>query len=150
MKKTIFLSECVHIINYLQSTIKLNNSKSLSNDENIYTLKKESLLWGCKVCEKVQSSFTKRTRLRRFSSSVSSSTNCENSKERIFSSSYKQRPEVYTIMRINTNTTYSIMMKVTYIINISNAGVKKSLVLEPGTSRISIRTSKYFHPMSEG
>ena len=30
------------------------------------------------------------------------------------------------------------------------AGVKKSLVLEPGTSKISIRTSIYFHPMSNG
>ena len=30
------------------------------------------------------------------------------------------------------------------------AGVKKSLVLEPGTSKISIRTSIYFHPMSDG
>ena len=30
------------------------------------------------------------------------------------------------------------------------AVVKKSLVLEPGTSKISIRTSNYFHPMSEG
>ena len=29
-------------------------------------------------------------------------------------------------------------------------GVKKSLVLEPGTSKISVRTSKYFHPMSKG
>ena len=29
-------------------------------------------------------------------------------------------------------------------------GVKKSLVLEPGTSKISIRTSKNFHPMSDG
>ena len=28
-------------------------------------------------------------------------------------------------------------------------GVKKSLVLEPGTSKISIRTSTYFHPMSD-
>ena len=28
-------------------------------------------------------------------------------------------------------------------------GVKKSLVLEPGTSRISTRTSIYFHPMSD-
>ena len=27
---------------------------------------------------------------------------------------------------------------------------KKSLVLEPGTSKISIRTSIYFHPMSDG
>ena len=27
---------------------------------------------------------------------------------------------------------------------------KKSLVLEPGTSKISVRTSKYFHPMSNG
>ena len=32
----------------------------------------------------------------------------------------------------------------------SCTGVKKSLVLEPGTSKISIRTSKYFHPMSDG
>ena len=30
------------------------------------------------------------------------------------------------------------------------AGVKKSLVLEPGTSKISVRTSIYFHPMSGG
>ena len=30
------------------------------------------------------------------------------------------------------------------------AGVKKSLVLESGTSKISVRTSKYFHPMSDG
>ena len=30
------------------------------------------------------------------------------------------------------------------------AGVRKSLVLEHGTSKISIRTSIYFHPMSEG
>ena len=30
------------------------------------------------------------------------------------------------------------------------AGVKKSLVLEPGTSKISGRTSIYFHPMSGG
>ena len=30
------------------------------------------------------------------------------------------------------------------------AGVNKSLVLEPGTSKISVRTSKYFHPMSDG
>ena len=29
------------------------------------------------------------------------------------------------------------------------AGVKKSLVLEPGTSKISFRTSIYFHPMSD-
>ena len=29
-------------------------------------------------------------------------------------------------------------------------GVKKSLVLEPGTSKISTRTSIYFHPMSDG
>ena len=29
-------------------------------------------------------------------------------------------------------------------------GVKKSLVLEPGTSKISVRTSKCFHPMSDG
>ena len=29
-------------------------------------------------------------------------------------------------------------------------GVKKSLVLEPGTSKISGRTSIYFHPMSGG
>ena len=29
-------------------------------------------------------------------------------------------------------------------------GVKKSLVWEPGTSKISIRTSIYFHPMSDG
>ena len=29
-------------------------------------------------------------------------------------------------------------------------GVKNSLVLEPGTSKISIRTSIYFHPMSDG
>ena len=29
-------------------------------------------------------------------------------------------------------------------------GVKKSLVLEPGTSKISVSTSKYFHPMSDG
>ena len=28
--------------------------------------------------------------------------------------------------------------------------VKKSYVLEPGTSKISIRTSIYFHPMSDG
>ena len=28
--------------------------------------------------------------------------------------------------------------------------LKKSLVLEPGTSKISVRTSKYFHPMSDG
>ena len=35
--------------------------------------------------------------------------------------------------------------------NIDNdSGVKKSLVLEPGTCKISIRTSIYFHPMSEG
>ena len=32
----------------------------------------------------------------------------------------------------------------------SHAGVKKSLVLEPGTSKTSIRTSKNFHPMSDG
>ena len=31
-----------------------------------------------------------------------------------------------------------------------NSGVKKSLVLEPGTSKISGRTSIYFHPMSGG
>ena len=30
------------------------------------------------------------------------------------------------------------------------SGVKKSLVLEPGTSKISGRTSIYFHPMSGG
>ena len=30
------------------------------------------------------------------------------------------------------------------------AGVEKTLVLEPGTSKISIRTSKFFHPMSVG
>ena len=35
-------------------------------------------------------------------------------------------------------------------IHIYNSGVKKSLVLEPGTSKISIRTSKNFHPMSDG
>ena len=28
------------------------------------------------------------------------------------------------------------------------AGVKKSLVQEPGTSKISIRTTIHFHPMS--
>ena len=28
--------------------------------------------------------------------------------------------------------------------------MKKSLVLEPGTSKISIRTSIYFQPMSDG
>ena len=33
---------------------------------------------------------------------------------------------------------------------IQYTGLKKSLVLEPGTSKISIRTSIYFHPMSEG
>ena len=32
----------------------------------------------------------------------------------------------------------------------SNTGVKKSLVLEPGTSKISGRTSIYFHSMSGG
>ena len=31
-----------------------------------------------------------------------------------------------------------------------HAGVKKSLVREPETSKISIRTSKYFHPMLDG
>ena len=31
-----------------------------------------------------------------------------------------------------------------------NAEVKKSLVLEPGTSKISVRTSIYIHPMSDG
>ena len=31
-----------------------------------------------------------------------------------------------------------------------NPGVKKSLVREPGTSKNSIRTSIYFHPMSGG
>ena len=31
-----------------------------------------------------------------------------------------------------------------------NTGLNKSLVLEPGTSKISIRTSIYFHPMSDG
>ena len=30
------------------------------------------------------------------------------------------------------------------------SGVKKSLVQEPGTSKISIRTSISFHPMSDG
>ena len=30
------------------------------------------------------------------------------------------------------------------------SGIKKSLVLEPGTSKFSIRTSIYFHPMSDG
>ena len=30
----------------------------------------------------------------------------------------------------------------------NSTGLKKSLVLEPGTSKISIRTSIYFHPMS--
>ena len=34
--------------------------------------------------------------------------------------------------------------------SIDYTGVKKSLVLEPGTSKISIRTSIYFHPMSDG
>ena len=32
----------------------------------------------------------------------------------------------------------------------TNAGVKKSLFLEPGTSKISGRTSIYFHSMSSG
>ena len=32
--------------------------------------------------------------------------------------------------------------------NLALSGVKKSLVLEPGTSKISGRTSIYFHPMS--
>ena len=50
-------------------------------------------------------------------------------------------------MAVHVNAKYSI---------ISNnrdryhAGVKKSLVLEPGTSKISIRRSVYFHPMSDG
>ena len=34
--------------------------------------------------------------------------------------------------------------------NNGTPGVKKSLVLEPGTSKISGRTSIYFHPMSGG
>ena len=33
---------------------------------------------------------------------------------------------------------------------LSLSRVKESLVLEPGTSKISIRTSIYFHPMSDG
>ena len=37
-----------------------------------------------------------------------------------------------------------------WLSDLSEAGVKKSLVLEPGTSRISIRTSIYIHPMSDG
>ena len=36
------------------------------------------------------------------------------------------------------------------IIYTHTPGVKKSLVLEPGTSLISSRTSVYFHPMSGG
>ena len=32
----------------------------------------------------------------------------------------------------------------------TTSGVEKSLVGEPGTSKISIRTSIYFHPMSDG
>ena len=31
-----------------------------------------------------------------------------------------------------------------------NVGNNNLLVLEPGTSKISVRTSKYFHPMSDG
>ena len=32
----------------------------------------------------------------------------------------------------------------------SNTAVKKSLVWEPGTSKISIQTGIYFYPMSDG
>ena len=46
-------------------------------------------------------------------------------------------------------TSYTCMQLGILVLSIP-PGVKKSLVLEPGTSKISIRTSIYFHPMSDG
>ena len=37
-----------------------------------------------------------------------------------------------------------------HVIHPGFSGVKKSLVLEPGSRKISIRTSIYFHPISDG
>ena len=56
----------------------------------------------------------------------------------------------YSKILIDCFVTSDMVIMIFHVYFVTCAGVKKSLVIESETSKISIRTSIYFHPMSNG